>query len=137
MAGEKLFENQIKRWFHSIGIYSAGFPSDKMTVDPVGWYFKEWGGGMSRSGIPDIIACINGFMFGIEVKASRGRPSELQKLNVLRINQAGGIGIILYPEGFEVFKKLIEEVIDCSGHTAELKRLKNANSNTKCIILMG
>ena len=107
MAEEKLFEGQIKKYFHSIGIYPAGYPTNKMIAPIIGWYTKIWGGGFQKSGIPDIIACINGFMVAVEVKASNGKPSELQKLNTARINAANGIAVILYPEGFEDFKKLI------------------------------
>lgn len=137
MAEEKLFENKIKRFFHSIGVYPAGFPRDKMDAPLIGWYFKVWGGGFQKSGIPDIIACVNGITLAIEVKATRGRPSELQKLNVKRINEAGGIAIILYPEGFDELKKIVGGVINCNTHTAALNVLKNALSSSKCDIWTG
>ena len=103
----------------------------------VGWYTKIWGGGFQKSGIPDLICCVNGIMLAVEVKASNGRTSELQKLNISRINKSGGVGIFLYPEGFEQFKKFLEEVIDCNIHIQELIVLKNANSSTKCDIWKG
>lgn len=134
MADEKLFENRIKKHFHSVGIYPAGYPSDRMDAPMVGWYTKIWGGGFQKSGIPDLICCVNGLMLAVEVKASSGRPSELQKLNIGRINESGGIGVFLYPEGFEQFKELLKGVIDCSIHIQELIALKNANSSTKCDI---
>lgn len=134
MAQEKLFENQIKSYFHSVGVYPAGFPSDRMQLPPVGWYTKIWGGGFQKSGIPDIIACVNGLFLAVEVKASRGRASELQKLNVSRINAAGGVAVILYPEGFGQFKELLKGVIECNGHIAQLNVLKNVHSDTKCAI---
>lgn len=135
MAEEKLFEGQIKKYFHSVGIYPAGFPSDRMEVPIIGWYTKIWGGGFQKSGIPDLIACVNGVFIGIEVKASNGRASELQKLNVRRINQSGGVGVVLYPEGFEQFKKILKGVINCGIHIPALIALKSANANTKCVIL--
>ena len=52
MADEKLFENRIKKHFHSVGIYPAGYPSDRMDAPMVGWYTKIWGGGFQKSGIP-------------------------------------------------------------------------------------
>lgn len=137
MAAEKLFEGRIKKYLHSIGVYPAGCPSDRMQAPLIGWYTKIWGGGFQKSGIPDIVACINGVMVAIEVKASNGKPSELQKLNVSRINGAGGIAVFLYPEGFENFKNLLEGVIKCNTHTAALRALKSANSSTKCAIWTG
>ena len=49
MAEEKLFEGQIKKHFHSVGIYPAGYPTDRMNAPMVGWYTKIWGGGFQRS----------------------------------------------------------------------------------------
>ena len=135
MAGEKLFENKIKKYFHSVGIYPAGFATDKMDAAMAGWYVKIWGGGYQKSGIPDILCCVNGFMVAVEVKASNGRASELQKLNVRRINKSGGVALFLYPEGFEEFKELMKGVINCNTHTVELNALKSVNSSLKCVIL--
>ena len=137
IAEEKLFEGQIKKHFHSIGIYPAGYPTDRMKVEMVGWYTKIWGGGYQKSGIPDILCCVNGVMMAVEVKASNGRPSELQKLNISRINKSGGIGVFLYPEGFEQFKELLKGVINCDTHIQALIALKSANSSTKCDIWTG
>ncbi len=134
MAEEKLFEGRIKKFLHSVGVYPAGFPKDRMKVEMVGWYTKIWGGGFQKSGIPDIVCCVNGIMIAIEVKASNGRPSELQKINISRINKSNGIGMFLYPEGFEQFKELLKGVINCNIHIPALIALKNANTNTKCDI---
>ncbi len=137
MAEEKLFEGRIKKFLHSVGIYPAGYPTDRMGAGMVGWYTKIWGGGFQKAGIPDLICCVNGFTLAVEIKASNGRPSELQKLNISRINKSGGIGVFLYPEGFEQFKELVKGVIECSSHIQELKRLKSANSNSKCDMWTG
>lgn len=134
MAEEKLFEGRIKKFLHSVGVYPAGYPKDRMTAPLCGWYTKVWGGGFQKSGIPDLLACINGIMVAIEIKGSRGTPSELQKLNISRINKSGGIGVFLYPEGFEQFKELLKGVINCGIHTAALIALKNASESSKCVI---
>lgn len=135
MAEEKLFEGRIKKFLHSVGVYPAGYPKDRMTAPLCGWYTKIWGGGFQKSGIPDLLACINGIMVAIEIKGSRGTPSELQKLNISRINKSGGIGVFLYPEGFEQFKELLKGVINCGIHTAALIALKDASESSKCVIL--
>ena len=120
MAEEKLFEGRIKKYFHSIGVYPAGFPTDRMNVPMIGWYTKIWGGGFQKAGIPDLLACVNGITVAVEIKASNGRASPLQKLNIGRINRSNGIAIFLYPEGFDNFKKLMEGVIQCDFHIQEL-----------------
>jgi hypothetical protein len=107
-----------------------------MTVPFFGYWEKRWGGGVyTKKGLPDLHIVINGINIDVEVKASNGRPSELQKHNVVQINQSGSIAMILYPEGFENFKKIIEEVIQCRCHIQELNALKIAHSDTKCDIL--
>ena len=96
MAGpEKEFENKVKKYL------------DKL---PRCWYFKFWAGPYSKSGIPDIIALINGKFVAIEVKGPKGTASELQKRNIRLINQCGGWGVILYPKDFEEFKEGVNKL---------------------------
>lgn len=92
MGDEKIFENRIKKFLKSEGC----------------WFIKYWGGAAyTKAGIPDILACCNGSFLGIEVKASRGRASELQLYNLRKIDEAGGFGILLYPDDYPAFQELI------------------------------
>lgn len=95
MAQEKNFENKIKAYLKSIGAY----------------FIKTHGDRFSRVGTPDIIACINGHFVAVEVKAANGTPSDLQLHHIQQINKAGGYGVILYPNGFEGFKKICENLL--------------------------
>lgn len=91
MAEEKRFENRIKDFLkeHS-------------------WYLKYWaGGGYTKSGIPDLLICNKGRFIGCEIKASRGRPSDLQIRTLHEIGKNGGIPVLLYPKDFDKFKELI------------------------------
>ena len=135
MAAEKQFEKKVERYLESIGVYQAGFPSDRMKSEQIGWFTKIWGGGYQKSGIPDLILCVNGFFISVELKAPNGRPSALQKMNTARINQSNGMGIILKPDGFEQFKEILKGVIQCRCHIQELTHLKGVLSGTKCDIV--
>ncbi len=135
MPAEKNFENRVKKYLQSLGIYPLGTGKDKMTVSPIGYYEKRWGGGYSKSGLPDMRIVVHGISIDVELKASNGRPSELQKHNVRQINESGSIALLLYPEGFEQFKNIVEGVIECSIPIAELSALKVANASSKCDIL--
>lgn len=68
---------------------------------------KFFANAYTKSGIPDILCCCNGYFVAVEVKASNGKPSELQKRNIEKIYESGGIGMILYPDQFNKFKELI------------------------------
>lgn len=135
MAEEKIFERRVKEYLHSLGVYPSDFPKQNMKAPMKGWYVKIWGGGFQKSGIPDILACVNGIMIAIELKSSIGKPSPLQCLNISRINKAGGIGVILWPQGFETFKGLIEEVMQCDTHIQPLSAIRYAHSGIKCVIV--
>lgn len=93
MAAEKLFENQIKRFLKS----------------RKAWVLKYWGGGnYTKSGIPDLLICHDGRFIACEVKAERGKPSDLQIKTLIEIGQSGGIPVLLYPKDFDKFKELID-----------------------------
>ena len=88
MAAEKNFENKVKRYLKEQGCY----------------FIKYWGGAAyTKSGVPDLLVCCNGHFVGIEVKAEKGKPSELQIYNLRRIDESGGYAILLYPKDFEKF----------------------------------
>lgn len=135
MAGEKNFENRLKRWLESEGIYPLGNPSDKMPVPPWGYYEKRWGGGRyQKSGLPDMRIVVNGLALEVELKDTHGTPSELQKRNIRQINRSMGFAFVLYPEGFQDFQKIVKVVKTCPFDVpiAELNASIYALSSTKC-----
>ena len=75
------------------------------------WQVKYWGGGAyTKAGVPDLLVCCNGFFLGVELKAAKGKPSDLQMWNVQKIREAGGIAIILYPSKFYMFQDMIKDL---------------------------
>lgn len=93
-AQEKNFENRVKNFLVSEGCYEVKFFANAYT----------------KSGIPDILACVNGYFVGIEVKADNGKPSPLQLHNITKIRQAGGFAFVLYPSAFEKFKDFVYQL---------------------------
>lgn len=59
------------------------------------YYYLPQSGIYGRSGIPDIIACINGRFVGIECKAGSNTATALQLKEVGKINDAGGFAVIV------------------------------------------
>lgn len=112
MAEEKNFENKIKRYLESVGVYALGSDYKNQAVPAVGYYEKRWGGGMfTKSGLPDMHICIHGHSIEVELKASRGRTSDLQKYMLNQINESGGCGYVVKPVDFAGFKEMIERYL--------------------------
>lgn len=111
MAGaEKLFENKIKKYLQTKGVYPLGTTREKTSVKPTGYYEKRWGGGtFTKSGLPDMHIVVNGHSIDVELKAPTGKPSELQLFMIDQINHSGGCAMVVYPKDFEKFKKIIEK----------------------------
>jgi hypothetical protein len=59
------------------------------------YYFYPSTHGYGRSGVPDIIACVNSVFVAIECKAGKGKTTALQDREIRRIRQAGGIAILI------------------------------------------
>ena len=95
MAEEKQFENKLKKYLKSKGI----------------WHVKYFANSFTPVGIPDVLAVVNGKFVAIELKAEKGKTSPLQDYNIKEIQRCGGIAIVLRPSGFDEFKKLIEELL--------------------------
>lgn len=59
-------------------------------------YAVNYIGGISaNNGTPDILACLNGRFIGIEAKAGKNKPTDLQTLNLKRIDEAGGLALVI------------------------------------------
>lgn len=96
MASEKNFENKIKKYLDEKGC----------------WYVKFFANRMTKIGVPDLLACVNGCFVAIEVKGEGGKPSELQFYNQRKIREAGGISLIVYPGQFDDLKHLIDDLLE-------------------------
>lgn len=95
MALEKIYENKIKRYLKDHNCYVV----------------KYFGCNYSTSGTPDLLACINGYMVAIEVKAPDGKPSELQLEKIKEVRKAGGFAYAAYPSGWLKLKAIIDGLL--------------------------
>lgn len=96
MLPEKLFENKVKKYLESIGVYPFGTAIQNITTPIIGYSEKRWGGSQfTKSGLPDMHVVIQGKSIELELKAPNGKPSELQLKNLDFINQGNGYGFIL------------------------------------------
>lgn len=95
MAAEKKFENKIKETLQERGA----------------WRVKFFANAFTPSGIPDVLACYRGRFLGIEVKGGSSYGlTDLQKYNLKKIREAGGIGICVYPSGWGQFLEMLDRL---------------------------
>jgi hypothetical protein len=74
-----------------------------------GAYAVNYIGGISaNNGTPDILACLHGRFIGIEAKAGKNKPTDLQTLNLKRIDAAGGLALVINEENLP----LLEDILD-------------------------
>lgn len=76
------------------------------------YYFSPFMAGMGRAGIPDIIACCKGRFIGIEAKAGKNKPTELQLREIDRIRQAGGAALVINETNLADLEFLIAHILD-------------------------
>lgn len=58
-------------------------------------------GGYGSSGAPDILVCHKGRFYGLEVKSGANKPTELQLDNLKRIEENGGLAIVVSETNLE------------------------------------
>jgi len=59
------------------------------------YYFFPATFGMGRSGVPDIVCCVDGKFFAIECKAGAGKTTALQNRELELIKKAGGVQVVI------------------------------------------
>lgn len=71
------------------------------------YYFYPVTGGFGSSGVPDIVGCYKGRFFGIECKANGNKPTELQRLNLAKIELTGGVALVIDETNVDKVETLI------------------------------
>ena len=49
----------------------------------------------SRRGIPDIVGCVNGLFFSLELKRKGGKVAPIQRYTLEEITNAGGLALVV------------------------------------------
>ena len=118
---EKSFENKLKRWLESQGIYPLGTPKQDMPVPPCGYWEKRWGGGkFVKSGMPDMHIVVKCISLEVELKAPNGKLSDIQKQKLDQIADSQCMSMVLYPDDFPKFQKLIQVIKTNAVSQAEM-----------------
>jgi hypothetical protein len=88
------------------------------------YYFSPVTGGFGTSGVPDIVACIQGKFIGIETKAGKGKPTALQEKNLMNIMNTGGIAVLVNEGGIETLKLFLDAELPEQGMFLDLLKEK-------------
>jgi Holliday junction resolvase len=95
----------------------AATPEAKVKAKVVGilkdegaYYFFPATHGYGRSGVPDIVACVNGYFFAVECKAGKNKPTALQVREIERIRLAGGVAVVANEGNWDTLPELIRKL---------------------------
>lgn len=79
----------------------------KKILDSLGaYYFMPATGGFGRSGVPDIVGCLNGVFFGVECKAGKNAPTALQLKEMRKIMDTKGYCVVVNETNVEELNAL-------------------------------
>lgn len=93
---EKLVKQKVVKLLKAQGVY----------------YFSPMTHGFGRSGVPDIICCIDGKFLGIECKAGSNKPTALQEKEMQAIRDAGGRAVVINEHNLTLLGDLLKEMVD-------------------------
>lgn len=75
------------------------------------YYYMPVQNGMGQTGVPDIMATIQGLTFAFECKATpKQQPTSLQAMALQAIDLAGGMAFVVDNESIDVVEDLIEQM---------------------------
>jgi hypothetical protein len=100
------------------------------TLKASGAYAVNYIGGMhANSGTPDILACLGGRFIGIEAKAGKNKPTDLQTSNLRTIDEAGGLALVINETNVDDLPKYLANIKQAkSNYTLYCKPLKDPNA---------
>lgn len=74
------------------------------------YYFFPATHGYGRSGVPDIVACVNGRFLAVECKAGKNKPTALQVREIENIRHAGGVAVVVNEENWDMLTELVRKM---------------------------
>ena len=74
------------------------------------YYFFPATHGFGRSGVPDVVACVNGYFLAIECKAGKNKPTALQIREIENIRHAGGVAVVVNETNWDMLPELVRKL---------------------------
>jgi len=74
------------------------------------YYFMPPANGLGRSGIPDIVACVNGLFLAVECKAGGNKPTALQIREIEAIRRNDGVAVVVDETNWDMVRELVRRL---------------------------
>ncbi len=74
------------------------------------YYFFPATHGFGRSGVPDVVACVNGYFLAVECKAGKNKITALQAREIQSIRRANGVAVVVNEENWDMLPELIRKL---------------------------
>ena len=74
------------------------------------YYFFPATHGFGRSGVPDVVGCLNGYFFAVECKAGTNKPTQLQQRELAAIGAAGGRALVINENNLDELADLLRHL---------------------------
>lgn len=74
------------------------------------YFFMPATHGYGRSGVPDIVACVNGWFVAIECKANGGKPTALQIREIEAIRRNNGVAMVVDETNYEMLPDMLKKL---------------------------
>lgn len=71
------------------------------------YYFFPATHGYGRSGVPDIVCCVDGKFLAIECKAGKNKPTPLQEAEIAKIAAAGGQALVVNEDNIHAVEEAV------------------------------
>ena len=91
---EKAVKAKVKNVLESEGVY----------------YFMPPANGFGRSGVPDIVACVNGLFLAIECKAGTNKPTALQVREIESIRRNNGVAVVVNEANWDMVRDMVRRL---------------------------
>ena len=73
------------------------------------YWFMPATAGYGRSGVPDLVGCINGKFFAVECKYGTNKPSALQSAEIFKIQSRKGVASVINETNLDLLEVWLKE----------------------------
>lgn len=73
------------------------------------YYFYPVTGGFGRSGVPDVVCCMDGRFLAVECKAGKNKPTPLQEAEIEKIRTAKGCAFVINETNLDLLETYLKE----------------------------